>query len=181
MAQNLHAHNASKNKDKTPENPSAASLKSRRYRYDDYALVSRIVNRHLVVTAPDFNMPIPVVVPFDPPTPQQGGRALLAAWIQIAEYLKGLDGINKSHPAPKKPKEAIPHPLDTITLRTACLLLAMKPDMVRGLADSGAISTTRTPGGHRRFSRKKIEEYLLATCEGSETDIIQPSAQPLHA
>jgi excisionase family DNA binding protein len=160
MEQIFNAHNAleSQTKSTPKESPIARELK--RFRHEDYPLVVRIVDRHLLVTSPDFNFPIPVCVPFDPPTPQQMYKAMLSAWLQIADYLKALDAERKEHPTPKKPKDVIPRPEEWINLGEACRLLGVKADIARDMADSKIVRSKRTPRGHRRFSRMSIEQYV---------------------
>jgi excisionase family DNA binding protein len=118
------------------------------------------MNGHLVISSPDFEFPIPIVLPYDPPSIETGGKALIAAWLQIGEYLKELSLRRDTHPYPKKVREIFPKVVDEVALGEACRILGMKPDMVRYLANTGTISSTRTPRGHRRFSRMQLQSFL---------------------
>ncbi len=132
---------------------------TQRYKDHDYPLVFRLINRHLVVTSPDFKFPIPIVIPFDPPHPDLCGKALYAAWLQVADYLRHLDDQKLPHPTPK-PNEIFPKLLDAISIKEACRILGMKQTMLRELSDQGEIPCTHTPKGHRRYSREKLEQYI---------------------
>jgi excisionase family DNA binding protein len=126
----------------------------------DYALVVRVISGHLIITSPDFQFPIPIVLPYNPPSIETGGKALIAAWLQIANYLKELTSRGEPHPSPKKPSEILPKLVDQISIREACRILGMKPDMIRDLVREGKIPCSRTPKGHRRFSRNSLHEYI---------------------
>jgi excisionase family DNA binding protein len=132
----------------------------KRYRHLDYSLVVRVVNGHLIVTSPDFEFPVPIVLPYDPPSIETGGKALVAAWLQIANYLKELADRKEPHPAPRRAKSSLPRLADEVSMGEACRILGMKPDMVRILAREGKIPFSRTPKGHRRFSRKLLQGYI---------------------
>lgn len=144
--------------EKKPESPITKAY--RRLRGQDFPLVVRVIDRHLVVTSPDFRFPIPIVVPYDPPTVEQGGKALIAAFLQISDYLKTLENSDESPPVPSKTHSLFPKLVDEISLAEACRILGMKPDMVRELADEGKIPSSRTPKGHRRFSREKLQAFI---------------------
>jgi len=135
-------------------------------REQDYPLIVRVIGRHLVVTSPDFQFPIPVVVPYDPPSVEMGGKALVAAFLQIAEYLKALGDVGEKAPNPSTRQELFPQLGDEVSLKEACHILGMKPDMVRTLADEGKVPSTRTPKGHRRFSREKLKNFVRARVLG---------------
>jgi excisionase family DNA binding protein len=145
-------------KTEAPQSPILKTYKKLRDR--DYPLVVRVIDRHLVVTSPDFQFPIPIVVPYDPPSVEMGGKALIAGFLQIAEYLNSLERMNEDPPAPSRLKTLFPKLTDEVSLKEACHILGMKPDMVRGLADEGRIPSSRTPKGHRRFSREKLREFV---------------------
>lgn len=141
---------------KSKKSASPISKLSVRFQSLDYSLNVRVLNRHLVITSPDFDFPIPIVLPYDPPSIDTGGKALIAAWLQIGEYLKELTTRGEPHPKPKQSRKMYPELKDQISISEACRILGMKPDMVRELADKGIIPSTRTFKGHRRFSRSKL-------------------------
>ncbi len=135
--------------------------KNRRFRFLDYALTVQVVNRSIVVESPDFKFPIPVVRPFNPPSIETAGRAIMAAWVQINDYLVEMDKRSDEHPTPKIMKESFSKLAQLISLSEACRILGLKPTMLRELADSGKIPCKRTPKGHRRFLKKDLENYSL--------------------
>ncbi|MDQ7029443.1 MAG: helix-turn-helix domain-containing protein [Ardenticatenia bacterium] len=47
-----------------------------------------------------------------------------------------------------------------LTLREASELLGIHPSTLRRWSDDGKIPFVRTPGGHRRFHRQVLEEYM---------------------
>jgi excisionase family DNA binding protein len=145
---------------KSKKSCSPISKLSERFQGQDYPLVVRILNRHLVITSPDFEFPVPIVLPYDPPSIETGGKAIIAAWLQIAEYLKELSSRGETHPVPKQSRKIYPKLIDEISIGEACRILGMKSDMVRTLADRGLIPCSRTFKGHRRFSRSKLEAFI---------------------
>lgn len=49
-----------------------------------------------------------------------------------------------------------------LSLREASALIGVHPSTLRRWADTGVIPCTRTPGGHRRFQRAVLTQYLKA-------------------
>lgn len=49
---------------------------------------------------------------------------------------------------------------DWISLGEAASLLGVHPTTLRAWADQGEIASQRTPGGHRRFQRSMVEQWL---------------------
>src|SRR5512139_1247870 len=49
---------------------------------------------------------------------------------------------------------------DWISLGEAATLLGVHPTTLRHWADQGDVPSQRTPGGHRRFQRRVIEQWL---------------------
>ena len=49
---------------------------------------------------------------------------------------------------------------DWISLRAAAEILGVHPATVRNWADRGDIPSRRTPGGHRRFRRQDLEQWV---------------------
>lgn len=52
--------------------------------------------------------------------------------------------------------------LDWIGPLEAAEMLGVGVPMVREWADSGELPCLRTPGGHRRFRRRDVEEFIRA-------------------
>ncbi|CAG0974000.1 hypothetical protein ANRL3_01683 [Anaerolineae bacterium] len=67
---------------------------------------------------------------------------------------------------------------DWLSIRQASLLLGVHIGTVRDWADAGLISSYRTPGGHRRFSRIELENFL-AQQRKSPKNKINPTEQAL--
>ena len=142
----------------------------KRFRKEDYPLVVRVVNRHLVITSPDFKFPLPVVKPvnLDRPDLREIGAAVYMAYLQIEQAIRDRDLARVSLPCPTQPREVLPAELKTVSLTEACTRLGLKPDAVRALADSGKIQSLRTQGGHRRLLRSSIEEFASQSITGSQ-------------
>jgi excisionase family DNA binding protein len=64
----------------------------------------------------------------------------------------------------------VKHDTEWISLRHAAELLGVHPATVRTWADEGKISSRRTAGGHRRFSRSDLERFAQAA----------PDVQPIE-
>ncbi len=64
----------------------------------------------------------------------------------------------------------VKHETEWISLRHAAELLGVHPATVRTWADEGKISSRRTAGGHRRFSRSDLERFAQAA----------PDVQPIE-
>jgi excisionase family DNA binding protein len=58
-----------------------------------------------------------------------------------------------------------------LSLGKAATLLGVHNMTLRRWSDSGRFPSYRTPGGHRRFSRKDIEQYLARQQGGSEIEL----------
>lgn len=59
---------------------------------------------------------------------------------------------------------------DLLSAGAAAELLHVHAKQVQRMADSGRLPCTKTDGGHRRFDRKDIREYLEArNAQGEET------------
>lgn len=70
---------------------------------------------------------------------------------------------------------------DWLTLGEASRFLGVDESTLRSWADAGRVPTFRTPGGHRRFSRAALNEFLEQGRGGSErlADLIGPHADKL--
>lgn len=68
-----------------------------------------------------------------------------------------------------------------LTLGEASRFLGVDESTLRGWADAGRIATFRTPGGHRRFSRAALEQFLRRSRQTTErlADLIGPHADRL--
>jgi excisionase family DNA binding protein len=69
-----------------------------------------------------------------------------------------------------------------LTLGEASRFLGVDDSTLRGWADSGRVPTFRTPGGHRRFSRDSLEQFLEQGRREAEprlADLIGPHADRL--
>jgi excisionase family DNA binding protein len=68
-----------------------------------------------------------------------------------------------------------------LTLGEASRFLGVDESTLRGWADAGRIPAFRTPGGHRRFSRAALEQFLEEGRKTSEklADMIGPHADRL--
>lgn len=71
---------------------------------------------------------------------------------------------------------------DWLTLGEASRFLGVDESTLRNWADSGRIRMFRTPGGHRRFARQVLVEFLERSRRNAEprlTDLIGPHADRL--
>ncbi len=132
------------------------------FRAQDYPLVVRFIDGYVVVTAPDFQFPVPALkrMDLDAPNLRTIGEMVYMTYLQVVAELNERDRVGLKHPAPSKPREALPSRPRTVSLTEASKMLGMKPHVVRQLADTGKVRATRTPGGHRRFVRESVEQYV---------------------
>jgi excisionase family DNA binding protein len=61
-----------------------------------------------------------------------------------------------------------------LTLGLAAKYLGVAPSSLRKWADSGRVSTFRTPGAHRRFRKRDLDEFLVRSSSSG-----QPPGGPL--
>lgn len=122
---------------------------------------------YVVVTAPDFQFPVPALKRMDLENPNLRtiGEMVYMTYLQVMAELKERDAAKLAHPAPSRPREAVPRAPRTMSLAEASKLLGFKPHVIREMADTGEIRASRTPGGHRRFLRESIEEILRNSAE----------------
>lgn len=79
-------------------------------------------------------------------------------------------------------QDAIPAAPDWLTLGEASRLLGVDESTLRTWADAGRIPAYRTPGGHRRFARQAVVEFLEHSRRDVEPrlrDLIGPHADRL--
>ena len=107
------------------------SDKFQKFSETDYPLIVRIINRHVVVTSPDFNFPIPIVVPYSDHA--AAGRTLRMAWLQITELLKLRTEKGEPSPTPIRHSEIFPRLRQEVGLSEACRITGIKPTMLREL------------------------------------------------
>jgi len=146
--------------DNSPRNSSKRTVGT--HRAQDYPLVVRFIDGYVVVTAPDFQFPVPALKRMDLENPNLRtiGEMVYMTYLQAVAELKERDAAKLGHPAPSRPREAVPRAPRTMSLAEASKILGLKPHVVRLMADSGEIRASRTPGGHRRFLRDSVEEIL---------------------
>ncbi len=122
----------------------------------------RFIEGYVVVTAPDFQFPVPALKRMDLENPNLRtiGEMVYMTYLQVVAELKERDSAQMPHPAPSRPRDAVPRPARTMSLAEASRILGLKPHVIREMADSGEIRASRTPGGHRRFLRDSIEAVL---------------------
>lgn len=73
-------------------------------------------------------------------------------------------------------------PAEWLTLGAASRFLGVDESTLRGWADAGRVPTFRTPGGHRRFSRAALDQFLEEGRREAEprlADLIGPHADRL--
>lgn len=54
----------------------------------------------------------------------------------------------------------------TLTVQEAAEVLGVHRDTLVRASDQGRIPCVRTPGGHRRFRRSDLEEFLAGEADG---------------
>ncbi len=76
-----------------------------------------------------------------------------------------------------------PTPDQWLSLSEASALLGVHASTLRRWADSGRVPCQRTPGGHRRFNRRKLLQMIEGTSFTGSRDVDpgQASDQPWHA
>lgn len=69
-----------------------------------------------------------------------------------------------------------------LSLSEASALLGVHASTLRRWADSGRVPCQRTPGGHRRFNRRKLVQMIEGTAVTGATDVDpgRASDQPWH-
>ena len=142
-------------------NSSSSRTESRR-RASDYPIVVRFIDGYVVVSAPDFQFPVPALKRLDLENPNLRtiGEMVYMTHLQIAAELKERDSAGIPHPHPSKPRDTVPRAARAMSLAEAARELGLRPHVIRAMADSGEIRATRTPGGHRRFLRESVEAWL---------------------
>jgi excisionase family DNA binding protein len=74
-----------------------------------------------------------------------------------------------------------PYPDRWLSLSEASALLGVHASTLRRWADSGRVPCQRTPGGHRRFNRRKLMQIIEGTApEGADAEARHPSEYPWH-
>jgi excisionase family DNA binding protein len=130
------------------------------FQVGEYMITLRILRGYLVAHAPDFG--ITVTRRFDEIRKKE----------EVGElYFDLLERIIKDIDGRKRRKERIPEPIEHKALkdetdpknyrvRDVARLLEVSEDTVRRLSDSGALPYSTTPGGHRRYRRSDVVEWL---------------------
>ena len=65
-----------------------------------------------------------------------------------------------------------------LSLGPASRLLGVDPDTLRRWADAGRVETWTTPGGHRRFDRRRLEQLLADRRAGRSRSLATMGATP---
>lgn len=112
---------------------------------------------HRRVFSPDFN--IHFTVPVNSDTHKWTVLTLQQMEVEIAHRLKKLEQEGIEPPIPKKWREVVnPVPDDLISLDEVSRLLKLSKSTVRRIK---TLPVHETPGGHRRYSMKEVQQYLL--------------------
>jgi excisionase family DNA binding protein len=65
-----------------------------------------------------------------------------------------------------------------LSLGPASRLLGVDPDTLRRWADAGRVETWMTPGGHRRFDRRRLEQLVVDRRNGRSRSLATLGATP---
>ncbi len=137
-------------------------MNNKQIRPETYPLVIQVIQNHLMIYSPDFNYR--VVESWRPEDIGQTEMMILKVRkeLQSRIFLAGSRGLSPPPPATHASLRMI-EDQDWISTRDAARLLQVSEETVRRLADHGGLPCRLTPGGHRRFSRKAVSDYLTRT------------------
>ncbi len=113
-----------------------------------------------MVYAPDFDYR--VAEPYRANDVGQTEMMILKVRREIASKIHQLKFNDSDAPEPSKGKDLVPRfDADTLTTFEVARLLRVSQDTVRRLGERGELFFQTTPGGHRRFRRDTVEDYIL--------------------
>ena len=126
---------------------------------EKYPLVIQVIENYLTIYAPDFDYR--VAEPYRPHDIGQTEMMILKVRREIASKLNLFSKDQTPLPSPSKGKQVFAViDQDTLSTREVTRLLRVSEETVRRLATRGALKLHLTPGGHRRFLRTSVNEYI---------------------
>jgi excisionase family DNA binding protein len=134
-------------------------MNNKHIRAEAYPLVIQVIQNHLMIYSPDFNYR--VVETWRPGDIGQTEMLVLKVRKELSNRIQ-LSMARGSPPPSPSPHSSLQlvEEQDWISTRDASRLLLVSEETVRRLADNGGLPCRLTPGGHRRFSRRSVSEYL---------------------
>jgi excisionase family DNA binding protein len=126
---------------------------------EKYPLVIQVIESYLTIFAPDFDYR--VAEPYRPHDIGQTEMMIMKVRREIASKLNLISKDNTPLPSPTKGKQVFAvMDGDTLSTREVARLMRVSEETVRRLAARGALKLHTTPGGHRRFLRSSVHEYV---------------------
>jgi excisionase family DNA binding protein len=134
-------------------------MNNKQIKPEAYPLIIQVIHNHLMIYSPDFNYR--VVETWRPEDIGQTEMMVLKIRKELSNRLQLSSGRNTSPPLPSSPSSLhLVEDQDWISTRDTARLLQVSEETVRRLADQGGLACRLTPGGHRRFNRKTVSDYL---------------------
>jgi excisionase family DNA binding protein len=126
---------------------------------EHYPLVIQVIQGYLIVTAPDFDYR--VVEAWRPSDIGQTEMLILKVRRELQSRVQLALHRHTAPPSPSTVKQlGLAEESDLLSTREVSRILRLSDETVRRLAKSGALPCRITPGGHRRFARSTVEQYL---------------------
>jgi hypothetical protein len=135
-------------------------MQNKTFTPEKYPLVIQVIENYLTIYVPDFDYR--VAEPYRAADVGQSEMMIMKVRREIASKISSMSMQGQSIQAPTKAKEVF-RVLDSDTLSTkeVARLLRVSDETVRRLSERGEIKFQSTPGGHRRFLRSSVQNYLL--------------------
>jgi len=137
-------------------------MNNKQIRPEAYPLIIQVLHNHLMIYSPDFNYR--VVETWRPDDIGQTEMLVLKVRKELSNRIQL--SINRNTPPPLPSPHSslrLVEDQDWISTRDAARLLQVSEETVRRLSDQGGLACRLTPGGHRRFIRKSVTDYLKQT------------------
>ena len=126
---------------------------------EKYPLVIQVIEHYLTIYAPDFDYR--VAEPYRPHDIGQTEMMIMKVRREIASKMNLFSKDQTPLPSPTKGKQVFAViDQDTLSTREVARLMRVSEETVRRLAARGALKLHLTPGGHRRFLRSSVNEYI---------------------
>jgi len=123
-----------------------------------YPLLVLYEHGHIYISSPDFGFFF--AVPHETDRSHWTALTLDQARHEIEKRLIKLAAEGKPAPKPKKQREIVnAAPKDLLSICDVAEMMGCSQDTIRRLAESGDLPCHKTPGGHRKFSRKAVWLY----------------------
>ena len=134
-------------------------MQNKTFAPEKYPLVVQVIEPYLTIYSPDFDYR--VAEPYRPNDVGQTEMMIIKIRREIASKITKFISTDQVVPSPTKSKavfSVIEH--DTLSTSEVSRLLRVSDETVRRLAERGELKFQTTPGGHRRFARNAVQEYI---------------------